>query len=126
MGYCLIGITSSELDRVARPAFLRTLASGFDEHGARPVRSAVYRVTDSEEVYALRARWGERYVHFYYLDDAALEAAGDLGLHLNRLHAAENPARAEAFTTIQLPELYSRKSSFPPPGQARRSGHIKI
>lgn len=126
MGYCLIGITSSELDRVARPAFLRTLAGGFDEHGARPVRSPVYRVTDSEEVYALRAQWGERYVHFYYLDDAALEAANDLGLHLNRLHAAETPVRAEAFTTVQLPELYSRKAGFPPPGQARRSDRIKI
>src|SRR5215469_9262135 len=106
----LIGVRSKELDAKERPQFVYRLGQRLGDALNSAGQTFIRRVTDPHTIEELRARHGDAYVDFYYVDDSLLKAARELGVTLHPLELVFGPVEhAEIYAAVSLPEVKSRK-----------------
>jgi|SRR5215471_2216647 len=106
----LIGVRANELDAKKRPQFVYRLGDRLPDALNNAGQTFIRRVTDLHTIKELRARHGEAYVEFYYVDDSLLKAARELRVTLHPLELVFGPVEhAEIYAAVSLPEEKSRK-----------------
>lgn len=106
----LIGVRANELDAMGRPRFVQRLTESLGDAGNDAGQTFIRRVTDPRTVKEFRARHGEAYVEFYYVDDSLVRAARESGVTLHPLELVFGPVEhAEIYAAVSLPEAKSRK-----------------
>jgi hypothetical protein len=106
----LIGVRANELDAKKRPQFVNRLKERVVDALNNAGQTFIRRVTDPQTIQELRARHGEAYVEFYYIDDSLLKAGRELGVTLHPLELVFGPVdHAEIYAAVSLPEEKSRK-----------------
>ena len=81
----LIGVRAKELDAKKRPQFVNRFRERLADALNNAGQTFIRRVTDPHTIEELRARHGDGYVEFYYVDDSLLKAARELGVTLHPL-----------------------------------------
>ena len=106
----LIGVRATELDAKRRPRFVLRLTQRLGDTLQASDQTFIRRVTDPHTIKELRARHDDTYVEFYYVDDALLKAARELGVAVHPLELVFGPVEhAEIYAEVSLPEEKSRK-----------------